>query len=92
MSSNKDFLIQNVKLNGGVQQVYKFPNGYGASVSKHKGSYGHKSGLWELAVIENINEDGFDLCYTSSVCSDVIGHLNDPQVDQLLGQIRRLGT
>ena len=35
-------------VNGGVQHVYSFSNGYGASVVKHDFSYGGKQGLWEL--------------------------------------------
>jgi hypothetical protein len=68
---------------GGRQKLYHFKNGYGASVVKHEGSYGGKSGLWELAVLD---AEG-SLCYDTEITSDVIGHLNDPEVDQLLGRI-----
>jgi hypothetical protein len=69
----------------GIQKVYQFPNGYGASVIKHRGSYGYKKGLWELAVLH----EG-ELCYDTEITNDVIGHLNDPEVDNILGQIERL--
>jgi len=69
----------------GIQKVYQFPNGYGASVIKHKGSYGYDKGLWELAVLQ----EG-ELCYDTEITGDVIGHLNDPEVDNILGQISRL--
>lgn len=69
----------------GIYQEYKFPNGYGASVIKHAGSYGGNHGLWEVAVLE----DG-ELCYSTPITDDVIGHLNDPQVDDILGKISRL--
>ena len=36
---------------GGLQMVYKFDNGYGASVIQHEGSYGSHKGRWELAVL-----------------------------------------
>ena len=71
---------------GGRQKLYHFKNGYGASVVKHEGSYGGKSGLWELAVLD---AEG-SLCYDTEITDDVIGHLNDPQVDQLLNQIANL--
>lgn len=69
----------------GIYQEYSFPNGYGASVVKHAGSYGGKQGLWEVAVVQ----DG-ELCYSTPITDDVIGHLNDPQVDDILGKISRL--
>ena len=49
-------------------------------------SYGGKSGLWELAVLD---AEG-SLCYDTEITDDVIGHLNDPQVDALLNQIANL--
>lgn len=45
-------LIVERALNGGIQRVYKFSNGFGASVVKHEFSYGGRKGLWELAVIK----------------------------------------
>jgi hypothetical protein len=81
-----EYLIETNKHMDGIQKVYKFPNGYGASVVKHQGSYGYAQGLWELAVLD---ADG-DICYGTEVTSDVIGHLNDPEVDNILGQIFRL--
>jgi hypothetical protein len=78
--------IQGDKVLGGRQKIYHFQNGYGASVVKHNGSYGGKKGLWELAVLD---ADG-GLCYDTDITDDVIGHLNDPEVDQLLDRIARL--
>ena len=81
----KKYLVETNNHNGGIQKVYKFPNGYGASVIKHRGSYGHSKGLWELAVLE-----GGELCYDTEITDDVIGHLNDPEVDRLLRRIQQL--
>ena len=50
------YRVETSPMNGGVQHTYKFPNGYGASVIRHEGSYGYSQGLWELAVL-----DGEDL-------------------------------
>jgi hypothetical protein len=72
-------------VNGGVQHVYSFSNGYGASVVKHDFSYGGKQGLWELAVLE-----GEDICYTSGITDDVIGHLSWVNVEKILGEIKSL--
>jgi hypothetical protein len=91
MSDNNKFLTQNSKSHSmGTQKLYSFPNGYGASVVKHEYSYGGDKGFWELAVINNISEDGFDICYDTPITNDVIGHLNDPEVDRLLYLIRDL--
>ena len=68
------------------QKIYKFQNGYGASVIKGPYSYGGPDGLWELAVLDQ-NEN---LCYTTPITEDVIGKLNDPEVDCLLRQIKKL--
>jgi|TARA_B110000908_G_scaffold171988_1_gene236945 hypothetical protein len=70
----------------GYQLEYKFDNGYGASVIKHDGSYGGKKGLYELAVLDN---DG-ELCYTTPITNDVIGHLTMGEVDKLLAEISHL--
>ena len=70
---------------GGIQKTYKFDNGYGASVIRHKGSYGYAQGKWELAVLE-----GDELCYTSPITEDVIGHLTEDEVESILKQIKEL--
>ena len=80
-----EYLIETNKHMDGIQKVYQFPNGYGASVIKHKGSDGYDKGLWELAVLH----EG-ELCYDTEITGDVIGYLNDPEVDNILGQISRL--
>lgn len=81
----KEYLVETNNHMEGIQKVYKFPNGYGASVIRHKGSYGYSKGLWELAVLE-----GGELCYDTEITNDVIGHLNDPEVDRLLRRIQQL--
>jgi len=73
-----------LELNG-IQIVHLFPNGYGASVIKHDMSYGGKRDLWELAVLKN-----GELCYNTSVTSDVLGHLSDEDVEFHLKEIENL--
>jgi len=70
----------------GLQMVYKFDNGYGASVIQHAGSYGGKSSLWELAVLDMFGV----LCYDTDITSDVIGYLSWPEVEKKLIEINRL--
>ena len=76
---------EELAFNGGVQKLYEFDNGYGASVIRHRGSYGYSSGLWEIAVLK----DG-ELCYTSDITDDVIGHLTWDKVQSYLKEIRNL--
>ena len=83
---HKEYLISEKTIWDGKQRIYQFPNGYGASVVSHGVSYGGKKGLWEVAVLD---ADG-SLCYDTPITDDVIGHLNDPEVDNILGQIFRL--
>lgn len=71
---------------GGLQRIYEFKNGYGASVVMHNGSYGGNKGLWELAVLD---ESG-DLCYHTPVTQDVIGHLTDTKLQEILKEISEL--
>lgn len=70
-------------LNGGEQYIFKFPNGYGASVIRSAMSYGGSSGLFELAVLD---EDGH-LTYDTPVTSDVIGHIESEELDGILDQV-----
>lgn len=70
----------------GSQRIYKFSNGYGASVVRHERSYGGREGLFELAVLDS---DG-NICYDTAITSDVIGWLTMIQVDDLLDDISQL--
>ena len=79
------FLKETKKVHDGIQKVYQFPNGYGASVIKHSYSYGGKENKWELAVLK----DG-ELCYDTDITSDVLGYLNQHEVDSYLTQIEKL--
>lgn len=67
----------------GIYQEYRFPNGYHASVIKQWGSYGANQGLWEVVVF---NADGNPTLITDNE----IEHFNDPEVDNILGQIARM--
>ncbi len=75
---------------GAVQKLYKFTNGYGASVVKGEHTYGGDEGLWELAVITFDTEGGFSLCYTTPITPDVEGHLTDDAIEVLLARIEAL--
>ncbi len=70
----------------GIQYIYKAENGYGASIVQHQFSYGNEKGLWELAVLD----PNGDICYSTPITSDVVGHLTDKKVNELLEQIDNL--
>ena len=72
-------------INNGVQKVYEFDNGYGASVIMGPYTYGGPKGLWELAVLENGS-----LCYDTHITNDVIGRLNEEEVNNYLNLIKEL--
>jgi hypothetical protein len=55
----------------GGQWLFRFDNGYGASVIRHRGSYGV-----ELAVIKFCEDGDYKIVYDTPVTSDVIGHLD----------------
>jgi hypothetical protein len=62
---------------GGMAHLFKFANGYGASVVQHEFSYGGKLDLWELAVVkfDGANDDKGVLCFDTGITDDVMGFL-----------------
>lgn len=91
MEKFEQFLIKNNNLNGDIQKIYRFENGYGASVVKSRYSYGGKAGFWEIAVIEfNGDNDDYELCYNTPITDNVIGWLAEGAIDGYLEQIKNL--
>lgn len=74
---------------GGTQHVYRFPNGYGASVVQGIGTYGAEDGLWELGVLK-FDGEKYHLTYDTPVTSDVIGWLTPEDAAALLLRIGAL--
>ena len=79
------------EVNDGTQKLYFFDNGYGASVVCHSFSYGHEAGLWELAVIKG-TQGKWSLEYDTPISDDVLGWLNNQDVEDLLEKIQNLPT
>jgi hypothetical protein len=69
----------------GVHAIVTFDNGYGASIIKTDRSYGGKEGLYELAVLF----DGL-ISYDTPITNDVLGHLTEGEVTELLQKIEAL--
>ena len=76
----------------GIQKIYRFPNGYGASVVKSEYSYGGSENMWELAVItfEGDGSEKFELTYETPITNDVLGSLSDDEVEEKLTEISQL--
>lgn len=75
-----------------LQYIFKFENGYGASVVKNIGSYGNRQDLFELTVIIFVSEFEWELYYESKITDDVdvIGYLTNDDVLELLERIKNL--
>lgn len=65
-----------------------FENGYGASVITGEGTY-TKDGEYELAVLKGTRDD-WDLCYETTITSDVIGYLSELEVVETINRIASL--
>ncbi len=66
---------------GGVQKLFEFPNGYGASVVIHEFSYG-----LELALLDADS----NIIQHPEITNDVVGFLNVDSCNDLLEKIARL--
>ena len=76
-------------LNGGTQSLYRFDNGYGASVVQGPYTYGGSQGLWELGVIA-WDGDEYGLTYETPITDDVLGYLGEGDVAEKLQEIAAL--
>ncbi len=85
----KDLIMTRDK-NDGIQKVYKFDNGFGASVVKTPYSYGGDKALWEIAVLEFGDNDEYNLTYSTDITDDVLGHLSKNEVNSTLDNIESL--
>ena len=79
----------------GIRARIHFKNGYGVSVvrfelmlsigSSRYGSYTDNEQEWELAVLKNDH-----LTYDTPITDDVLGHLSDDQVTEIMKQVQDL--
>lgn len=73
----------------GIAARHFFPNGYGISVVRFPGSYGANEGLYELAVLQGLEED-WEICYDTPITDDVMGYLTIEDVETVLTQVKEL--
>ena len=79
--------FEKIKHQDGVQAIAEFPNGFGASVIKSDTSFGGKSGLFEIAVLDN---DTGNINSTTDIADDVIGWQDEEDIDRVLTAISKL--
>ena len=73
----------------GTQALVFFDNGLGASVITGECAYTSEGKPYELAVIAG-NSEYWNICYTTGITDDVIGHLSESEICDLLNEIRNL--
>lgn len=85
----------------GIHRIYRFENGYGASVVRFQmplgvsvggisyGSYTNSEDEWEVAVIQ-YKGDKWEISYKTPITDDVIGHVHESELDDLLDRIAAL--
>jgi hypothetical protein len=66
--------------------VLSFENGYKASVVKGLFNYDSRDDLYEIAVLD----DRGNITYDTHITNDVIGHLTEQGVEEVLQQISEL--
>lgn len=91
MTKHDEFKIKDgvSPIGSGTQQVYRFPNNFGASVVRNEYSYGGPT-LFELAVIEFDDDGEWSITYETKITSDVMGYLTAADVEETLNQIKEL--
>lgn len=93
-----DVIERDVAGHKGIQYIYKFRNGYGASVVKMYGSYGYENDNWELAVILFETEDDilkfsdYMVVKPYEICrgEPILGNLRDRDVRRIFKKIQEL--
>ena len=77
-----DCRVAEIIRDGGWVIQWDFPNGYGASIACHDGTYGQEP---ELAV-----KRGENLCYDTPITNDIVGHLTLIEAVETLVKVRGL--
>ena len=87
-----NYLLGKGLVDGGIHYVFRFENGYGASVIKAHWAYGGLQDLWELAVIKFFGKENadYELDYFTEITDDVCGYETDDGIRKLLARIKAL--
>lgn len=71
---------------GGYQAIWRFPNGYGASVVAHDYSYGVELGVVKFH--NDYDDYDFELVYDTHIAQSVIGYISSS--DELKGYLLQI--
>lgn len=85
-----EYSTQQFEVGTGHHWIYRFPNGFGASVIFTPYSYGTYKMLYELAVIRFLSNEDYHLTYDTPITDDVLGYLSTREVCELLREIENL--
>ncbi len=93
-----DTYEENIMEHRGIHYIFRFPNGYGASIVKMYGSYGWDQDNWELAVIlfeeetDTLKTTEWIVVYPKQIVSQgcTIGNQTDEDIVDLLRKIKEL--
>ena len=81
--------IRKCGIMNGYQWIFRFDNGYGASVIKNLGSWGYDDDLFELYTIHFTDTvDFYNLCHIIDEIPSPMGYLTNEQVMQCLQKIK----
>ena len=89
----EDYLVEKKPMNVcGIDYVFRFENGYGASVIKAYWTYGGPQDLWELSVIRFFGKENndYELDYFTEITDDACGYETDDGIRKLLARIKAL--
>lgn len=87
---NTESLIEHTPAFAGERYLFRFENGYGASVIRHQYSLGHEKDLWELGVVKFQKNGDWKLNYKTPITDDVLGCLTVDDVKSCLEKIEKL--
>ena len=77
----------------GKQAVMFFDNNYGVSVVRFRlsfggyGSYTDNENEWELAILYG-TEDDWNISYSTDITDDVMGHLSESEVTDVMRRVQ----
>lgn len=72
----------------GICATVEFPNGWGASIIQNEVSYGGKSNLFEIAVLDSNK----NITSQTDITDDVVGWCDEDDIDRILSAISKLDS